>query len=206
MDLSTARTKIHGLDLELMVDVPVVYQCHHFNLFWDQTIDDALGLDLGAIVRTRAAREAYYDLLNGLAARAGGTTPEHRKTLASLIFSSMGLGRLTLAAGASGGDVLGDSLHFGTAWHEKYGSKLRRRRPADAIAAGFAAAAIEVAYDLPRETMSAREVRCVALRDPRCEMTLKPAEQSAIPPSVGRAQIEGRRPPFDGLNESSILM
>ena len=48
-----------GLDLMSLAGVPVIYHCHHFNLFLDQTIDDALGPVEGPKVRFEAAREAF---------------------------------------------------------------------------------------------------------------------------------------------------
>lgn len=68
-----------------VADIPTVFHCHHFNLFWDQTIDDALGPELGTAIRTNAARESFYDLMAGLAHRLRISGPEDMLTLAQSV-------------------------------------------------------------------------------------------------------------------------
>lgn len=199
------RTYLPEHDLMAFAGAPAVYHCHHFNLFLDQTIDDALGPKAGAELRFTAAREAAHDLIAGVCAREGADMPVERIELASKIFAAMGHGKLSFAADARGGEVHGDHLHYGFAWREKYGHTVRRRTPADAFAAGYAAAAVEVAYDLPRESMGATEGECVALRAPRCELTLAPGPQATIGPRVLEAECRANvRPTFTGLGEDHI--
>lgn len=184
------RTKINGYDLELLADVPVVYHCHHFNLFWDQTIDDALGIDLGTVIRTRAAREAFHDILSTLCGRLGADTPADRKTLAEGLFAAMGHGSIALDTRDDVGTASGEFLHYGYAWNEKYGAKIRRRRPADAVAAGYSAAAMEVIHGLPRESVDAKEDACIAMRDRACHFDLRSGDQTPLMRSVRRPEIE----------------
>ena len=192
-------------DLTFLAGVPVVHHCHHFNLFWDQTIDDALGTELGTSIRTRAAREAFHDLLAGLALARGAADPAERVGLGEDVFRHLGQGTLRLDANPDGGVAYGDYLHYGHAWNEKYGGKIRRRRPADAFAAGAAAATLEVAHGLRRESVDATERACVAMRDPRCAFQLRPGEPAPSLTPVRRAEIERHLcPSFDGLFEDEI--
>lgn len=70
----------------------------------------------------------------------------------------MGHGRLALATGPGGsGEATGTHLHYGFAWREKYGPQVRRESPADAFAAGFAAAACEFIEGLPPRQIVARD-------------------------------------------------
>ena len=154
---------------------PVVYHCHHFNLFLDQTIDDALGSKQGLELRTHAAQEATYNLLESICHFAKIKLPLDRIQVASTVFAAMGHGSLHFSANQRGGTVRGDYTHYGFSWKDKYGKAVRRTLPADAFGAGYAAAAVEVAYDLPLGSLKAEETTCIATGAPNCEFTLSPS-------------------------------
>ena len=199
------RSVRDDLDLMFFAGAPAVHHCHHFNLFLDQTIDDALGTREGVAVRFRAAREASRQLLTALIEREGATTPAERLALAGEAFAAMGHGRLQILADANGGTATGEFLHYGFSWLEKYGQIVRRTQPADAFASGFAAAAIEVAFDVEPETMEAQETHCIATRDGRCMFTLEPGAPATALPAVGEAECERHSKPADtGKNEQKI--
>jgi hypothetical protein len=107
--------------LTFLAEIPYVYHCHHYNLFHDQTIDDALGEDEGARVRTNAAHNAFRDLLSAVFEKTQATTPVERIQLATELFSWMGHGKISLDVGAAGGRMRSASLHYGYTWREKYG-------------------------------------------------------------------------------------
>ncbi len=155
-------------DLMSFGGAPAVYHCHHFNLFLDQSIDDALGEDAGREVRFLAARSSARQLLASAFANEGRETPLERLQLAAQIFRGTGHGTLSFEAPRGVGSVEGRFLHYGFSWREKYGHRVRKLAPADAFAAGFSAAALELAYGLPALTLDVREKRCFALRDPAC--------------------------------------
>ncbi len=200
------RAYLPGYDLMTMVGVPAVYHCHHFNLFLDQTVDDALGPEAGARLRFVAAREAAHTFLSALCERTGAVTPVERMQCAMETFAAMGHGRLSVRADATGGNAIGEFLHYGFAWHEKYGQKIRRRHPADAFAAGFAAAATEVAYGVARETLDATETACVALRAEQCRFEIAAAGSPtpAVPVVTGTEAAAQVKPTFDGEDEETI--
>lgn len=192
-------------DLAFLGDAPTVYHCHHFNLFLDQTIDDALGAEAGTRLRTVAARDASHHLLSALVKQLDLVTPAERLEMAAILFAAMGHGKLELLTGANGGTGRGSWLHYGFAWHEKYGATVRRRFPADAMAAGFTAAATEVAYGLPRESMDCTEHQCLAMRAPHCEFSLKPGVSEPPQTDVGVEQARATlQASFDGLHEERI--
>src|ERR1051325_2034772 len=83
--------------LTFLAEIPYVYHCHHYNLFHDQTIDDALGEVEGARVRITAARNAFRELLGAVFAKSGATTPAEQISLASEVFAWMGQGKLSLS-------------------------------------------------------------------------------------------------------------
>jgi hypothetical protein len=192
--------------LTFLAEIPYVYHCHHYNLFHDQTIDDALGEVEGARVRTIAAHNAFRELLSAVFTQAGATTPAERISLASEVFAWMGQGKLSLSVTPGGGAARSPSLHYGYAWREKYGSRVKRTEPADAVAAGFAAAATELAFDLPLDAISVIEHRCVAAREAECEFALTPSTGHAAKPAIDEATV--RRyvvPAVRGVDEDRIV-
>ncbi len=208
-ELNPKNLRRYLLEQELMflAGQPVVYHCHHFNLFLDQTIDDALGAADGQRLRMQAAREFAAPLLRELCRQAEAQTPPERIQLAMQVLRTLGHGTLDLDAGAQGGMGRGSHLHYGHAWHEKYGARVRRRDPADAFAAGFGAAALEVAFDLPAGSINGKEERCVAMREPGCEFTFRESGPERDKPGAlitDEISAEYVGPPEDGLYEDVI--
>lgn len=199
------RSLLPSQDLTFLAGVPYVYHCHHYNLFHDQTIDDALGEELGTKVRTRAAHNAARELLQAIAERLGAETPIERVQLAQNLFAWMGHGTLKLDVEATGGRAEGSYLHYGYSWTEKYGARVRRVHPADAFAAGFAAAATELAWNLPAGSITAVEEKCLVLRDSGCSFQLRPSTPFEAPRRVDQAAVEPHvAPSFGGLEEETI--
>jgi hypothetical protein len=192
--------------LDFLAEIPVLYHCHHFNLFLEQTVDDALGAARGEALRIAAARDAAYCLLKRLVEAAGAQTPPERLELAREVFAAMGQGRLDVDATATGGKAHGEYLHYGFSWLQKYGHTVRRKQPADAFAAGFAAAATEIAFDLERGSMGVAESACVARKEPRCEFELSAgASPEAHRPCVHKEEsVSAVQPTFDGQAEETI--
>jgi hypothetical protein len=200
------RVYLPDHDLMAFAGAPAVYHCHHFNLFLDQTIDDALGDDAGARLRFQAAREAAHSFLRGLCVKKGAITPVEKMQCAAETFAAMGHGRLQITADENGGQAVGEFLHYGYSWHQKYGQKIRRKHPADAFAAGYAAAAVEVAFGLERETMDATEVACVVTRTEQCRFELRKAVRATPNVSPVRdTDVSTRvKPSFAGREETTI--
>ncbi len=193
-------------DFDFVTTSPVIYHCHHFNLFFDQTIDDALGTERGIEVRTQAAYEASSQYLNALISAMPPTTPEERLDIASSVFSAMGHGTLEFEVTPQGGKATGRYLHYGFSWKEKYGAHIRRHHTADAVAAGYIAAATEAAYGLPLGSVECVETSCVA-RGPQdyCEFDIRPSGQTTSAFGVTKEDILGTIPKsFKGLHEEQI--
>jgi hypothetical protein len=206
MAISDLRGLFAEQSLTFLAEIPYVYHCHHYNLFHDQTIDDALGEAEGLRVRTTAAHNAFRELLAAVFTKAGAITPAERISLASEVFAWMGQGKLSLSVSAGGGGARSASLHYGYAWREKYGSRVKRTEPADAVAAGFAAAATELAFDLPAHAMAVVEHKCLAARDAECEFALTPATNHAAKPPVDEAIVRRHVvPPMRGVDEDRIV-
>ncbi len=204
--INDLRELIPGQDLTCLAGTPFVYHCHHFNLFHDQTIEDALGEAAAVETKTRAAHDAFRQLLASAVAKLGAATPAERLELASSLFAWMGQGKLEVLAQPTGGTARGEHLHYSYAWREKYGDMVNRLAPLDAVAAGFAAAATEVAFDLAPGAISAEEVECYGLKAPACRFRLATVTTPAgVAAPVGRAEVEKAvTTPLEGLEEARI--
>lgn len=206
-DLQSARLHLSDHELDFLAGSPVVAHCHHFNLFWDQTMDDALGEEAGRRVRTLAAHKASYRFLRALVDEVGATSPVERLRLAAAVFSAMGHGKLHLAVGRSGGLVRGEQLHYGFGWREKYGAAMRRSAPADAFATGFSAAATEVAYGLDPGSRRGQEERCIVDGSAGCNIRVTShVGDPMLPLGVDPQSARDVLPPVDttGLYEDQI--
>jgi hypothetical protein len=206
LKLGAHRQYIPDQELMFLAGEPMVYHCHHFNLFLDQTIDDALGAAEGTLLRTEAAAEFAHRLLTSLCSKMAADTPPERLQLCQELFRQLGQGTLEINADAEGGRAIGTHLHYSFAWQEKYGKKVKRHHAADAFAAGFAAASVEVAFGLPPGSMTAKEEQCFALRDKSCVFALR----RRIPPVMEGASVDAEvtkaivGPPEDGIGEDVI--
>ncbi|MEJ7732952.1 MAG: hypothetical protein WKG00_27615 [Polyangiaceae bacterium] len=178
----------HGL-LSLS-DQLVLYTSHPGALFLDQTVEDALGGE-GWGVRRQAAFESSHALLASVCADLGLVRPEERLDLALELFGALGHGKLTFEVNAEGGRVRGEHLHYGGSFREKYGAQPKRKRPVDAFAAGYVAAAASVAFPSDWGTFEADEVECVARGDPGCGFVLaRRPERPRIGQVITRAAAE----------------
>ncbi len=186
-------------------DTPAVFHCHHFNLFLDQTIEDALGAHDATRLRMMASRDASYQLLSDIGNQQGLETPEERMDMARGLFAAMGHGTLSFQTSAFGGIAQGNPLHYGYSWCEKYGQKLQRMHPTDPVAAGFAAAATAYAFKLPVNTVTATETQCVSLKSDQCQFVISGGQDTASSLTVDRIDTLDRLKPIeDALYEDEI--
>ncbi len=169
--------------LDFISSNPVVYHCHHFNLFLDQTVDDFYDPERGTRIRTAMARSACETLLQSLyrslEKQHTHLLPPKRIELAQNLFKDFGHGRLFIYGDEEGGKVEGEYLHYGFAWREKYGRQVERRHPADAFAGGFAAAALQTAYEA-KHPYAAKETDCIATGATKCKFELTKTERSEV--------------------------
>lgn len=202
--IAKIRTYDERLGLSFLGDAPYVFHCHHYNLFHDQSIDDVLGEERGAAVRTAAARDAFRQLFISLFEAARAFTPAERIHLAQETFAAMGQGKASIEVGTEGpGTISGTHLHYGFSWKEKYGEQVRRFDPVDGVTAGMGLAAIELARRIQPGALVAAESRCVALRDAACEIRVDRGEGAPPGKVLTRASVLGS-PPLEGLWESYI--
>lgn len=167
---------------------PVIFHCHHYNLFLQQTIEDPNWIDGVSILRT-AAQEIFYSLLQGAFKTLGVQQAAERLAVACQLFGFLGLGRLELQASPSGGEAQLTHSHYAEGWLSKYGDQANRTRPIDHLAVGYVAAALDATFG-ELGSYTAEETECMAVtRKDRCviQATRLPRPQALVPsPGMGK--------------------
>ena len=175
-------------------DQLVVYLPHQAALFVDQTVSDALGGEGWGVCR-QAAFEAAHGVLSSVCGELAITRAEERLDLAAELFSALGHGKLVFDVTAEGGRVRGEHLQ-GATFVERYGAVIRNKKPLDAFAAGYAAAAASIAFPSDWGSFEADEAECVARADPACAFLLaRRPERARIGAVVTRRLVESREVP-----------
>ncbi|MBX7197108.1 MAG: hypothetical protein K1X94_33980 [Sandaracinaceae bacterium] len=192
-------------DLTFLAGVPCVYHCHHFNLFHDQTIDDVLGESAGFDLRMRVARDQFGLLVANLAAKTGATLPAEIAALARSVFATMGQGNLAFEGIGASTRATGEHLHYGFAWREKYGARVRRVDPSDAVASGMTAAVARLTGPDNVDYLG-RELQCVSMRAPSCQIVVERDARPDMRSVIAAPQILPRLPSqaVTGLDEDVI--
>jgi hypothetical protein len=143
----------------------IVFHCHHYNVFLQRTIEEALGE--GAVsVQRRAAVEASRRLLEDLfRGDSGGSSRERRDRRdrlekAAKLFGSLGFGLANIGGlTVEGGSVVLATSHYAIGWKAKFGPSAA---PVCHFAVGYWAAALAVAAGVAPERVLAHERRCAA--------------------------------------------
>ncbi len=207
-DLANAMSWLDEHDFVFIGDTPMCSHCHHYNLFIDQTITDALGIGDATVLRSEAAREFFYQMLTAAFDRLGISSTHERLDAAQEIFARLGHGRVDLSGlSADGGTARGDHLHYAYTWLEKFGDTQARYHPADAIGAGYVAAAQAAAFGLPTAQVTVRETHCLVLGHDHCEfdVTVDPTATSDALATVSYDTIlPVLSDPIDGIQEDTV--
>ena len=133
----------------------IVFHCHHYNVFLQRSIEEALGAD-GAAVQRAAAAEAAQRMLSGLFTDAASL--RDRLARVQKLFGSLGFGAADASAlSVDGGPVTLRTSHYAIGWRSKFGPN---PRPVCHFATGFWAGALATVAGLPPERVRADEVRC----------------------------------------------
>lgn len=204
-DFNGLRAVLPDRHLTHLAGLPTAYHCHHYNLFHDQTVLDAVGDISGQEICRAAAHRAFGHIIAAAQEWTGAATPAETLQLAASLFAWSGQG--TLAFGGQGLIASGEWLHYSTAWMEKYGSKIVKRFPADNVAAGYAVAAHELAAGVRLGSLGVDESGCFALRQKQCGFTEGSATKLDSASAVNHDAVKGisgSRRVLTGLDEDRI--
>jgi hypothetical protein len=138
----------------------IVFHCHHYNVFLQRTIDEALGEGAASLQR-RAAAEASRRLLEDLFRGGSGGSPRERLERAAKLFGSLGFGLANIdGLTLEGGSVVLATSHYAIGWRAKFGPPAA---PVCHFAVGYWAAAVAVAAGVAPERVVGGERRCAAV-------------------------------------------
>lgn len=148
----------------------IVFHCHHYNVFLQRTIDEALG-ERAAGVQRLAAAEAARGLLEGLFRGDGGAGFQARLERAANLFGSLGFGLADIGGlTAEGGEVVLATSHYAVGWRAKFGAAAA---PVCHFAAGFWSAAVAEAAGVAPERVIGDERACAAVSEGSCSIFIE---------------------------------
>jgi hypothetical protein len=148
----------------------LVFHCHHYNVFLQRTIEDALKERAPALL-VAAGMEASRSMLQGLEDQARSASPADALSRAADTFAAQGFGRFDVSLlGDVGGRVPLDNSHYAVGWLARWG---KRPTPGCFFVSGFLAGAFAVAHRLAPERVTARETECLAAGDERCSFLVE---------------------------------
>lgn len=122
---------------------PMIFHCHHYNTFLQQSIQDAVWLDSEPFL-VGAAAEVAHAQLQTLFKETGADDVTARKALASEVYRTMGFGTFDLAPlSESGAKLSTPNSHYAMAWRAKFGEA---SEPVCHFARGWLAGATAAIY------------------------------------------------------------
>jgi hypothetical protein len=149
----------------------IVFHCHHYNLFLQRTIEDALGPQAAAELQIAAGCESARELLTRVLAVAGALSMPDKLTRAGELFAAHGFGLADLRAlHASGGRVTLPTSHYALGWRAKWGTS---RHPVCYFALGYWQGALAAAAGIAPERLVGHEVQCAATGAAACELSIE---------------------------------
>ena len=168
---------------------PVIFHCHHYNLFLQQTISDPPFIN-GIEILQDSSQEINFAQLKNAFKTHNANSVEEKFAIASALFKYQGFGIISFSGDASGGTAKLSSSHYAQGWTSKYASQIQRNKPIDHFAVGFAAAVFDVIFgDLGHFT--AVEESCSAVtRTPGCTIQISKAPvPRKLEPSPGMGKV-----------------
>lgn len=148
----------------------LVFHCHHYNLFLQRILEDALPEE-GPRIQTLAAAEAVRLILSELFRASQPAGLDEKFARAQALFGALGFGLAQPSElGAMGGRVQLDTSHYAIGWRSKFGDS---QRPVCHFAVGYWMAAVTAACELAPERLHGRELQCAATGAPSCVIALE---------------------------------
>ncbi|MEN9216247.1 MAG: hypothetical protein Q6K90_02850 [Gloeomargarita sp. HHBFW_bins_162] len=190
---------------------PVIFHCHHYNLFLQQTIEDPNWIDGVGILRT-SAQEVFFSLLQGAFNQLEVVREQERWQVARQLFQFLGFGQLEGEVTPQGAEVRLQHSHYAEGWLGKYGETVHRQAPIDHLAVGYVAATLDALYGSLGDYVAEETVCQAVTRGDHC---LIQAQRAAIPrkltPSPGMGCVIDQPAPltraktsvdYEALNET----
>ncbi len=162
-DLEMAVAQVYGQ--------PMVFHCHHYNTFLQQTIEDPSYVDSTAILTDAAAEVAFEQMTEYYLAHPEVVAPQQRLAIAAEMFKTCGFGTVDLAQlGDQGGTAVAPHSHYALGWTSKFGP---RETPGCYFVAGYIAGALAAAYGRPLDMYRSTETSCAAAGADCCNFSVE---------------------------------
>lgn len=143
---------------------PMIFHCHHYNLFLQNTIKDAGELfDVDTLLSQSAEYVVYHQWVNLF-----GPPGENKISVATLLegFSLFGFGKLTLKDNSiEGGKIVSDYEHYSVGYTLKYPIPSMDKEGVSYFAKGFIAALFSYIYNQPLFSYKVTQTKCKSKGD-----------------------------------------
>jgi len=141
-------------------DEPMIFHCHHYNTFLQQSIQDAEYIDSRRFL-VGAANEVAFGQLSKLFREEDITDVSERARMAETLFQWAGFGRVDLSGLTDkGGVVETPHSHYSHAWKVKMGEA---DAPVDFFTTGWLSGALAAIHDKPQGWYSSEQTHCIAV-------------------------------------------
>ncbi len=154
----------------LIGDEPVVFHCHHFNLYLQQTVLDAENFGDTRSILSKSALGVFYNSLKTL--KKIPDSPEERKKLFEEIYKMNGYGLLDLSkVNENGGRVKQKESHFCRGYLLR--SPRKASEPQCFFTTGAISAALSFTYDKKPGDYIVKTTKCIATGGDECEYEIE---------------------------------
>lgn len=183
-------------------DEPLVFHCHHYNLFLQNTVEDAKDFVDVQKLLTQSAEYVVFNQFKNLSAQG-------RLSVEDLthIFSTFGFGKLSIQTmNEEGGLVTSPYDHYGLGYISKYELRADHQPSVSYFAQGFIAAMFAYCYDKPLFSYQVKQTECFSKGSGRAvyEVTLLSVPERPIFNYQCGKGVLGAIPNFENRKDTSI--
>ncbi len=174
-----------GFGHNLIGNEPVLFHCHFFNMYLQQTILDAQPFGNTREILVEGATSVVSNSLNNIL--SGVHSAEERKQISQEVFRKLGFGLLDISdVDENGGVARVKSSHWASGHLAIKGKN--SSEPVCYFPAGFISASVSAVYDMPPGSFSTTETKCLAKGDDVCEFQVEKNEYDIfVPRSFGNS-------------------
>lgn len=134
-----------------------VLHCHHYMTLTTKLAEDFA--DLGAVqVLVECAEDSIRPVLDSYIKEKGITAPAERLQVGAEYYSFMGMGKMVVSGGPTGGEVKLSHSHVDEGWIKKWG---KHDKPINHFTRGFVAAMFAAAFDKPARSFEVVETAAI---------------------------------------------
>lgn len=138
-------------------DQLTVLHCHHYATLFTQLALDAKELVDGPRILRETVEDVFYEVLSNYFKNNGVTDPKDRMDIAVQMFSAIGMGKMAVVSGdTGGGEIEMPHPHVDEGWLKKWG---KYKGPVNFIGAGYVTGMFSAAFDKPARSYKVTEDR-----------------------------------------------